>query len=178
MALDVDPTPALQRGWLRHSPADADPTARGQPPPDSRWQRGTVVDALYLANDASTVWAEWYRHLAEAGIPPNQQLPRALWSWEIDPSLAVADLRTPARLARLGLGLPSLGRRTWPVYQHVGEALWREGWPGLVAPSAARPRDGLVLCLFRDAARTILAHPVPPPILIDQPPVPPLGMRT
>ena len=136
------------------------------------------MDALYLANDVSTVWAEWYRHLAEAGIPPNQQLPRDLWSWEVDASLTVADLRTPERLARVGLQVPRPGRRTWHVYQNVGETLWREGWPGLVASSAARPRDGLVLCLFLDAALAISAHPVPPPILIDQPPVPPVGMTT
>lgn len=41
------------------------PLPEREPPPDNRWQRGGVVDALYLADDEDTVWAEWHRHLAE-----------------------------------------------------------------------------------------------------------------
>jgi hypothetical protein len=41
----------------------------------NRWQRGAIVDAVYLGDAAETVWAEWYRHLAEAGIPPAARLP-------------------------------------------------------------------------------------------------------
>ena len=55
--------------WLRHQPAGGLPLARRDPPPDSRWQRGAIVDALYLADIEDTVWAEWYRHLAESAIP-------------------------------------------------------------------------------------------------------------
>ena len=32
----------------------------------------------------------------------------------------------------------------------VGAALWAERWPAVVYPSAARPEDGLALCVFRD----------------------------
>lgn len=131
-----------------------------------------------MASDEDTVWAEWYRHLAEAGIPPNQQMPRDLWTWAVDPGLEVADLTSAPRLKRVGLTLPRPGRRTWPPYQEVGETLWREGWPGLLAPSAARPRDGLVLCLFRDATDLRHARPVPPPRVVRDPPAPPRGMTT
>ena len=59
----------------------------------------------------------------------------------------------------------------------VGEALYREGWAGLTAPSAARP-DHAVLCLFRAGDAVSGARPVPPPRRVDEPPAPPTGMTT
>jgi hypothetical protein len=161
--------------WLRHARHGSKAVTRREPPPDNRWQRGSVVDALYLADDELTMWAEWYRHLAEGGLPPGRQMPRALWTWDVD--VAVADLSTPARLARVGLPVPAPGRGTWPPFQNVGEALWREGWPGLLAPSAAR-RQGRVLCLFRDGDRVAGAHPVGRARIVREPPAPPTGMAT
>jgi hypothetical protein len=76
-------------------------------------------------------------------------MPRDLWTWTVDPQLEVADLSSEDRLQRVGLAAPTPGRLTWPPYQRIGETLHREGWPGLLAPSADRPRDGLVLCLPR-----------------------------
>lgn len=52
------------------------------PAPDNRWQRGLIVDAVYLGDAAETIWAEWYRHLAEAGIPPAARLPVELLELE------------------------------------------------------------------------------------------------
>jgi hypothetical protein len=62
--------------WLRHIPAGGDVFYEPAIPPDNRWQRGGVVEGLYFANREETVWAEWYRALAEAGLPPHQGLPR------------------------------------------------------------------------------------------------------
>jgi hypothetical protein len=149
---------------------------RPQPPGDNRWQRGNVVDALYLADREETLWAEWYRHLAERGVPPMQQLPRDLWRFDV-PKLDVADLRDSAKLERVGLRPPTPGRGGWTAYQAVGEALWREGWPGLVAPSAAHS-DGLVLCLFVADSAFLPARPLRRPRVVREPPVPPTGMRT
>ena len=162
--------------WLRHVPHDADPRSRPHPPGDNRWQRGDIVDALYLAHDEDTLWAEWYRHLAERGIPPLRQLPRDRWRYRV-PRLDVADLTTAERLARVGLDPPTPGRKTWPPCQAVGETLWSEGWPGLLAPSAARP-EGLVLCLFVEDPATLPAEPMASPRVLTEPPVPPTGMRT
>jgi RES domain-containing protein len=134
------------------------------------------VDALYLADGEPTAWAEWYRHLAERGISPAQRLPRNVWRYRVGP-LDVADLGDPGRLGRVGLGPPTPGRKTWPQYQEVGEQLWREGWPGLLAPSAARP-DGRVLCLFVEDASVLPARPFGRPRVVAEPPVPPTGMRT
>ena len=145
------------------------------PPPDNRWQRGRVVDALYLADSEATAWAEWYRWLAEAAVPPNHAMPRLLWRWQVD--AGVADLRTKRRLGALGLEPPRPGRRGWRSYQEAGEALWRDGWPGLIAPSAARP-EGLVLCLFRTADGVSGARRVGRPRTVREPPVPPTGMTT
>jgi hypothetical protein len=162
--------------WFRHVPHGADPGSRPQPPSDSRWQRGSVIDALYLADDEQTVWAEWYRYLAELGVPPMQQLPRDLWRVRV-PALEVADLSDEDRLQHVGLPLPRPGRTAWPRFQSVGEALWREGWPGFIAPSAARP-EGRVLCLFVNDPQSVPAEPVPPPDVVAEPPAPPQGMRT
>ena len=63
--------------------------------------------------------------------------------------LRIADVSDEQRLGRAGLAFPMPGRRTWPLYQGLGETLWREGWNGLLAPSAAHPA-GRILCLFID----------------------------
>jgi RES domain-containing protein len=141
-----------------------------------RWQHGDVVEGLYFADAPETAWAEWYRWLAEAGIPPMHALPRDLWRWEVALP-TVADLSSEAGLRECGLGLPAPGRQDWPAFQRVGDALYQDGWPGLLAPSAARP-EGRVLCVFREIERPPGIKPVPPPERFDQPPPPPTGMKT
>lgn len=162
--------------WLRHLPHGVDPRVRPYPASDNRWQRGSVVDALYLAMDEATLWAEWYRHLAEHGVPPLRQMPRDVWRFRVA-SLRVADLSDADRLQAFGLRPPLPARRSWPTYQAVGEWLWREGWSGLLAPSAARPA-GLVLCLFASDAGDFPAVPIPPATTVTEPPPPPTAMRT
>jgi hypothetical protein len=92
-------------------------------------------------------------------------------------TLDVADLSEADRLARVGLTLPTPGRMGWPSYQNVGEALSKDGWHGLLAPSAPRAK-GLVLCLFVEDPTVLPAQPVPPPKVVTEPPAPPTGMRT
>lgn len=175
MAVDVDGTRVKSR-WFKHAYPGADPSAQRDPIPDGRWQRGAVVGGLYLADTEETAWAEWYRHLAELGVPPNQQMPRDLWTWEVD--VEAADLTTGAQLQRVGLAVPRPGRAGWLAYQHVGERLADEGWDGLVTVSAARPAQK-VLCLFRAAGGSITgAQPLPPPLRVASPPAPPTGMTT
>ena len=82
--------------WWRHMPAGADVLDQPPDPPDGRWQRGEIVEGLYLADSPATVGAEWYRWLAEAGLPPMHALPRDLWQWEVALP-RVADLSTAAR---------------------------------------------------------------------------------
>ena len=135
-----------------------------------------MVDAVYFADEEETLWAEWYRHLAERGIPPLQQLPRDVWRHRVR-TLEVADLSDARRLARVGLRVPTPGRRDWSSYQTVGEMLWREGRHGLLAPSAARP-SGLVLCLFVQDPKVLPAQPAGRPSVVAEPPVSPMGMRT
>jgi RES domain-containing protein len=162
--------------WRRHIPTGGDVHYQADPPADYRWQRGSTVEALYFADGEETAWAEWYRATAELGVPPSQLLPRDMWEWEI--SLPdVADLSTSDRLAKLGLPLPKPTRKEWPEFQDVGEALHAEGWPALVAPSAARSQ-GLVLCVFRESAIVPGTLPVPPPTTYDEPPYVPKGMST
>lgn len=141
---------------------------------DGRWQRGTVIGALYLADCEATAWAEWYRQLGEAGVSPPNALPRELWRIRLNAE--VADLSTQARLNQVGLERPQPTRRAWPRFQAVGESLWRAGWLGVMAPSAARPR-GRVACVFADRAEAC-TRPVGRPTLVREPPVPPRGMTT
>jgi hypothetical protein len=105
------------------------------------------------------------------------QLPRDLWPWEVSRD-SVADLSTEARLGRVGLPLPPPGRWSWPRYQAVGEALWEEGWPALLAPSAARPESGRILCIFRVARAVPGARPMKPRKRFTEPPAPPVGLHT
>ncbi len=49
---------------------------------DGRWRHGTVVRALYLADTAQTAIAEWYRYLAERGLPPSQAIPHDHHIWQ------------------------------------------------------------------------------------------------
>lgn len=161
--------------WVKHTYPGSPPLPERDPPPDNRWQRGDVVDALYLADTDDTAWAEWYRHLAERMIPPLAQMPRELWTWEVE--VEVADLSTTEQLAAVGLLPPAPGRGSWDAYQRIGEQLAQENWPGLLAPSAARP-EGRVLCLFRGEHGVRGATPLAPPRRIDEPPPPPVGLRT
>ncbi len=82
-------------------PHGGDPLFRGDPPSDGRWQRGEVVGGMYFADSEATAWAEWYRALAEFAIPPDRQMPRDLWRWQIGVE-RVADLSAPARRSHLG----------------------------------------------------------------------------
>jgi len=105
-----------------------------------------------------------------------QHLPRDVWRYRVA-GVKVADLRGKARLARVGLEPPMPGRRGWGPYQEIGEALWKEGWRGLVAPSAARA-GGRVLCLFLDRRAALQARPYGRRRVVRKPPAPPTGMRT
>ena len=174
MALDVTAV-AVRGHWVKHTYPGSPPLPQRDPPPDNRWQRGDVVDALYLADSEETAWAEWYRHLAERMIPPLAQIPRELWTWQVD--VNVADLSTHEKLAAVGLRPPTPGRSEWPAYQRIGEQIAADGWAGMLAPSAARP-DGKVLCLFRGPDGIQGAKPVPPPSHVPEPPPPPMGLRT
>jgi RES domain-containing protein len=169
-------TVAIDGVWWRQVPQAADPLFRADPPSDGRWQRGETVGALYFADSEETAWAEWYRALAELAIPPDRQMPRDLWRWEID-VVDVADLSTGEKLALLGLPQLRPTRGEWPVFQPVGETLWRKGNRGVLAPSAARP-TGQILSIFREADELNGVIPVRPPTTYRRPPTPPTGMTT
>jgi RES domain-containing protein len=173
--VDVDAI-AIERTWWRQTPHGGDPLFRGDPPSDGRWQRGETVGALYFADTEQTAWAEWYRALAEFAIPPDRQMPRDLWRWTVAVE-GVADLSDGDRLAAVGLAQPRPTRDVWADFQGVGERLWRDGYRGVIAPSAARPTQ-LILCLFREADDVADASPVRPPLTYRRPPAPPTGMTT
>jgi RES domain-containing protein len=162
--------------WLRHLPADGDPLFRPPTPADGRWQRGAAIEGIYLAKDAATVWAEWYRWLAESEIEPLRALPRDVWRYRAN--LDAADLSSDEALAAIGLPPLEPTRDQWPQFQEVGEQLHRAGYQGVLYRSASRP-EGLCLCVFRpDEAGFELLEPAAPPRRVKRPPVPPRGLRT
>lgn len=175
MPLDVSRV-AVTGVWFRHVPSGSDPLWSAPHPADGRWQTGGVVEGFYLADEAATAWAEWYRALAEHGLQPVRALPRDLWRFEVAVD-GVADLSGRAALAEVGLGVPSPDPADWPAFQEVGAALHAEGCRGVLAPSAARP-DRRVLCLFRPAPSLAGVTALRPPETVRNPPVPPRGMRT
>lgn len=160
--------------WIRHAPHGADPLGRPARPTAGRWQGADVVRGLYLADTPATAVAEWYRWLAERGVPPARAIPHDHHRWRV--SLDVANLSTPERLAALGLELPRPSRRSWPPFQEVGERLFRAGWRGVLAPSAARP-GSRVLCVFAERWPPAGCRPVRVEAIAAVP-VPPTGMRT
>jgi RES domain-containing protein len=162
LALDVDRVSG-DGVWYRHLPHRGSVWWRSEPPPDGRWQRGSVVAGFYLADSRETAWAEWYRQIDELALRPTDQLPRDLWRFKVSVD-SIADLRGKTQLARVGLSLPQPSRRGWPAFQGVGEQLHAEGWQGVLAPSAASPETGQILCLFRDGEKVGGVKALPPPI--------------
>jgi RES domain-containing protein len=162
--------------WWRQAPHGADPLWLASPPSSGRWQRGEEIAAIYLADDEATAWAEWYRVLAEIALPPTHGMPRDLWRWTIAVN-DIADLSTPAKLAKLDLPPPWPGRQTWMAFQAAGEELHRQGCRGVLYPSAARP-DHQALCLSRENIVVPGAEPVRPPTTYRDLPAPPTGLRT
>ena len=175
MAGEIDRV-SVSGTWWRQVAAGLDPLELRSPAPDGRWQRGEVVGATYLAESEATVWAEWYRALAERAVPPRVWLPCDLWRIEVELE-GIADLGDRERLEAAGLPLPAPGRGSWPAYQGTGERLHGEGFAGLIAPSAARP-EGRVLCVFRGAATPVGLRAGGRARRVSEPPVPPRGMRT
>jgi RES domain-containing protein len=96
--VDVDAV-AVRGSWIRHAPHRSELLGRSPVPTDGRWQRASVVSALYLADDSRTAIAEWYRLLAELGLPPERAIPHDHHCWQVD--LMLADLSSPERLAAL-----------------------------------------------------------------------------
>lgn len=173
----AEPTRVRVQGtWWRITRADADPLFWSTEPADGRWQRGSVVRALYLGDSEATVWAEWLRHTAEAGVPPQQRLPTAIWQIEVDID-DVADLTAPGILAGEGIARLDPTRRQWPRTQPIGESLWHDGARGVLAPSAAR-EGGRVLAIFRPEEALEGVRPVPPPKRFASLPALPAGLRT
>ncbi|MEP7159403.1 MAG: RES family NAD+ phosphorylase [Chloroflexota bacterium] len=156
---------------------DADPFHLTPEPADGRWQRGSVVRAFYLADSEATAWAEWYRHSAELGVPPQSRLPRAMSRFDVDLD-GVADLTDPELLTDHGIKSLQPTRRQWPKTQPIGESYWRAGLPGLLVPSAAHA-GGRVLVVFRPSDEPpagVSAKPRPK-TYTELPPLP-TGLRT
>ena len=162
--------------WWRITRATLDPLFLAPEPADGRWQRGSVIRAVYLGDDEATVWAEWYRHTSEAAVPPDQRLPVAIWRVDVDLE-DVADLTTLGVLESHGIEGLAPNRKHWPPTQKIGEAYWRDGARAVLAPSAARA-GGRVLAVFRTVEAVPGLAPVPPPRRYRSlPPLPP-GLRT
>ena len=173
MALAVESI-AVHGEWIRHAPHRSALLGRAERLTAKRWQRDEVVRALYLADEPDTAVAEWYRFLAERGLWPRGSVPHDHHRWEV--SVEVADLSTPERLAAVGLAPPKPSRLDWDRFQAVGEALWRAGWSGLLAPSAARP-SAKILCVFTDAWPPDGCFPLGVEEIVDVP-IPPTGLTT
>ena len=178
MDLSSGVEPASVRGaFFRHIPAGGEPLFRPEHPSDGRWQRGSVVEGFYLAGDERTVWAEWYRVLAELAVPPMRQMPRDLWRFDVRLE-GVADLSSGEKLSAVGLPPLAPVRGQWRDFQAVGEALAGAGWPGILYPSAARAEGAVALCVFRREGPIAGVVPAGPPARHDEPPAPPTGLRT
>ena len=107
-------------------PHGGDPLYVADPASDGRWQRGEAVAALYLAEDAETAWAEYYRGLAEAGLPVEMSLPRDLWRYDVQLD-GVVDLSTAGALEGHGLHRPARRAGSGRPSSGLGRPSGRQG---------------------------------------------------
>lgn len=105
------------------------------------------------------------------------RLPRDLWRFDVDLD-DVADLSAEGILDGYGVRALSPSRRQWPETQPIGEAAWRAGAAGVLAPSAAHV-GGQVLAVFRTRRGEIPGlNPIRPPRRFSELPPLPTGLRT
>jgi hypothetical protein len=105
------------------------------------------------------------------------RLPRDLWRFEVDLA-SVADLTPDGVLGRYSISSLSPSRRQWPETQPIGEAAWRAGAAGVLAPSAAHV-GGRVLAVFRARRGKVAGlRPIRPPRRYTELPALPTGLRT
>ena len=166
----------MQGVWWRVNRGGGDPFLWTPDAADGRWQTGAVVRGFYLADSEETAWAEWYRHTSEQGAPPASRMPRDTWRIAVDVT-DIADLATAATLAEHGIAELHPTRRQWPETQPIGEAYYREGCRGLLAPSAAHV-GGQVLVIFRLVRDLSGLTAMPPANRYDELPPLPTGLRT
>ncbi len=169
----IDPR-TVKGTWIRHVPHGAELLGRADTPTDGRSQLGEIVPALYLADTIATATAEWYRSLAELGLSPQDHIPYDHHRWHVD--LELADLSDIERLHSVKPDPPRPSRSTWHACQRVGQLLWREGWAGPIAPSAARP-GSLIACVFAADWPPTGCTPLDASTVESIPP-PPQGMTT
>ena len=170
------PRIAIRSTWFRIVRGGGEPFVWTPEPADGRWQRGDVIRAIYLADTEATAWAEWYRHSAEFGVPPANRMPRDIWKVAVRVT-DIADLTAEGVLEAHGITDLTPTRRQWPATQAVGDAYFRDGWRGLVAPSAAHI-VGRVLAIFRPLPAAPGLRLVPPVRhYLELPPLP-TGLRT
>jgi RES domain-containing protein len=159
--------------WYRHVRGGGDPLGLPAGDAQGRWQRAREIGALYLADNPDTAWGEFYRGLAEHGIPPALRMPRDLWRYEVALT-EVADLTDRDALAALGLPTTIPDSTQWPAFQAVGERLARAGVQAVLYESAARPGHRC-LCVFAPALDRLSALDREHFVAL---PAPPRGMRT
>ncbi|HYB25598.1 MAG TPA: RES domain-containing protein [Solirubrobacteraceae bacterium] len=131
--------------------------------------------AVYLADQADTAWAEWYRALAARGVEPTDEVPRDLWQVSVDLE-EVVDLRSAA--LRAVAGVPARIRPAdtqWRAFQEFAAAMRDQGAQGILYASAARTRS-LCLCVFEAGLSGLSVQD--PPVRVLSPPPPPRGLRT
>ena len=160
-------------GTARSRPAPTRSTAR-RIRPTAAGSGATWSSAIYFADSEPTAWAEWYRALAEAAIPPGQALPRDLWRWGIDLP-RVADLGDEAPRP---VGLPPLAHAPAVAGVPGGRRAAARGGLARAGERVGGPSRGPHPVRVPHRARVAGATPVPPPRRVADPPVVPTGLRT
>jgi len=160
--------------WMRHVPAGGEALSTRRRGTPGRFHRPGEI-ALYLADGPETVWAEWYRALAERGRAPNDDVPRDLHRISVNLS-DVIDISSTA--ARQAVGLPMRMRPAasqWRAFQEFASSMRSEGAHALLYSSAARTR-ARCLCVFEAGLDGLRQEGQP--LSVIAPPPPPRGLRT
>lgn len=112
-----------------------------------RWNPPDSFPVLYMALSRDAVVAEFYRHAERQGMPPENLLPRRFQEYEVQLS-RLLDLREEHVQADLGLTDALIPSDDPSTCQSVGDAAHYAGFEAILAPSATR--TGEVLVVFTD----------------------------
>jgi RES domain-containing protein len=115
-----------------------------------RWNPPDSFATLYLGLSRGTVIAEWRRAASREGLALEDFLPRVLFEFHVTVS-GVVDLRREEAQAAVSLSRADLTGVDQHPCQRVGEAVHYLGYEGLLAPSATR--EGEILVLYPENLR-------------------------
>ena len=110
-----------------------------------RWNPPQSYPTLYTSLTQHGAYSELALRAKIQKVPVEALLPRVLCVLKVE-LIRVLDITSPDALTKVGLSTESIGDPNRASCQAVGEAAYRLGFEGILAPSAAS--DGINLAIY------------------------------